>query len=225
MPRYSKNEMTVLLDEASVAHTVRRRVLIFVVAYNAERTIQQVVGRIPASLSQYDAEVLIIDDCSNDETFAKAHELRLNGNTRFPVTVLFNPVNQGYGGNQKIGFHYAIHNGFDFVALIHGHGQYAPECLTDLLLPLVRGEADAVLGSRMMERGAALKGGMPLYKYVGNKILTCIQNRVLRSSLTEFHSGYRLYSVAALASLPFDRNTNDFHFDTEILIQYLRAGL
>src|SRR5262249_34687529 len=118
-----------------------------------------------------------------------------------------------------------IHNGFDFVALIHGHGQYAPECLTDLLLPLVRGEADAVLGSRMMERGAALKGGMPLYKYVGNKILTCIQNRVLRSSLTEFHSGYRLYSVAALASLPFDRNTNDFHFDTEILIQYLRAGL
>src|SRR5262249_32932446 len=95
----------------------------------------------------------------------------------------------------------------------------------DLLLPLVRGEADAVLGSRMMERGAALKGGMPLYKYVGNKILTCIQNRVLRSSLTEFHSGYRLYSVAALASLPFDRNTNDFHFDTEILIQYLRAGL
>jgi glycosyltransferase involved in cell wall biosynthesis len=210
---------------SSLPGTRRRRVLIFIVAYNAERTIQQVVSRIPESLSQYDTEVLIIDDSSSDQTFARAHEVRLSGIAPFPITILFNPANQGYGGNQKIGFHYALRNGFDFVALIHGDGQYAPECLPELLLPLLHGEADAVLGSRILESGAALKGGMPLYKYGGNKILTWIQNRILRSSLSEFHSGYRLYSVPALDSLPFDRNTDDFHFDTEILIQYLRAGL
>jgi glycosyltransferase involved in cell wall biosynthesis len=203
----------------------KKKVLILVVAYNAERTIQQVVARIPESLLQYHTEVLIIDDSSPDQTFARAHDVQLNGNAPFRITVLFNPVNQGYGGNQKIGFQYAVQNGFDFVALIHGDGQYAPECLPELLLPLMNGEADAVLGSRMMERGTALKGGMPLYKYVGNKILTWIQNKLLRASLSEFHSGYRLYSVKALQTLPFDRNTNDFHFDTEIIIQHIRAGL
>jgi glycosyltransferase involved in cell wall biosynthesis len=213
-------------DEVSSLPGMRRmRVLIFIVAYNAERTIQQVVARIPEILAQYDTEILIIDDSSHDQTFSKAHDFRIQGNSRFPTTVLFNPVNQGYGGNQKIGFHYAIQNGFDVVAFLHGDGQYAPECLPELLLPLICGEADAVMGSRMMKRGSALKGGMPLYKYVGNTILTWTQNRLLKSRLTEFHSGYRLYSVAPLAALPFDRNTNDFHFDTEILIQFLRAGL
>lgn len=209
----------------SVVEHERKRVLILIVAYNAERTIQQVVARIPESLSQYHTEVLIIDDSSRDQTFARAHDVQLNGNAPFPITVLYNPVNQGYGGNQKIGFHYAVQNGFDFVALIHGDGQYAPECLPELLLPLMNGEADAVLGSRMMERGTALKGGMPLYKYVGNRILTWVQNTLLGTSLSEFHSGYRLYSVRALQTLPFERNTNEFHFDTEILIQHFRAGL
>ena len=86
--------------------------------------------------------------------------------------MLFNPLNQGYGGNQKIGYHYAINNGFDFVALVHGDGQYAPECLPSLLEPLRTMQADAVFGSRMMEKGAALRGGMPLYKWVGNKVLS-----------------------------------------------------
>ena len=201
----------------------KKRVLIFVVAYNAERTIQEVIRRIPASLGLYDTEVLIIDDSSADRTFDQAHDLERAGEGAFPLTVLHNPVNQGYGGNQKIGFHYAIENGFDIVALVHGDGQYKPECLPELLGPLVEEEADAVFGSRMMTRFAALKGGMPLYKYVGNKILTGLQNRLLKSSLTEFHSGYRLYSVAALKRIPFDRNTNDFHFDTEIIIQLYRA--
>ena len=156
------------------------RVLIFVVAYNAERTIQSVIQRIPESLSQYHTEILIIDDSSKDHTFQQAREME---SCPFPLTVLFNPVNQGYGGNQKIGFHYAIRKGFDIVALVHGDGQYAPECLPDLLQPLLAGEADAVFGSRMIAPGDALRGGMPLYKYVGNKILTKIQNRLLRSSL------------------------------------------
>jgi SAM-dependent methyltransferase len=202
-----------------------KRVLIFIVAYNAERTIQDVVRRIPASLACFDTEILIIDDSSRDDTFGRAHVLEKDAETQFPMTVLYNPVNQGYGGNQKIGFRYAIENRFDIVALVHGDGQYKPECLPDLLQPLLDEEADAVFGSRMMTRLGALKGGMPLYKYAGNKILTAIQNSLLHSSLSEFHSGYRLYSVDALKRIPFERNTNDFHFDTEIIIQFLRARL
>jgi glycosyltransferase involved in cell wall biosynthesis len=201
---------------------VRARVLIFIVAYNAERTIQSVLRRIPAELSEYDTRVLIIDDSSSDHTFERAREIE---EAPFPITVLFNPVNQGYGGNQKIGFHYAIREKFDFVALVHGDGQYAPERLPHLLQPLLAGEADAVFGSRMLEAGGARRGGMPFYKWIGNKILTRIQNRLLRTDLSEFHSGYRIYSVRALAGIPFAQNTNDFHFDTEIIIQFVRAGL
>ena len=201
---------------------VRARVLIFIVAYNAERTIQSVLRRIPAELSQHDTRVLIIDDSSSDATFERAREIE---EAPFPITVLFNPVNQGYGGNQKIGFHYAIRENFDYVALVHGDGQYAPERLPDLLQPLLAGEADAVFGSRMLASGGARRGGMPLYKWMGNRILTGIQNYLLRTSFSEFHSGYRIYSVRALAGIPFSQNTNDFHFDTEIIIQFLRAGL
>ena len=205
--------------------TSQTKVLVFVVAYNAERTIQHVLRRIPSALAQYDTEILIIDDCSRDRTFDLARQSAGEGEIPFPVTVLRNPENQGYGGNQKIGFQYAIRHGFDVVALLHGDGQYAPERLPELLEPLLDGEADAVFGSRMMSRFEALKGGMPLYKFLGNKILTSIQNFLLKSRLTEFHSGYRLYSVAALARVPFHLNTNDFHFDTEIILQFFRAGL
>jgi glycosyltransferase involved in cell wall biosynthesis/2-polyprenyl-3-methyl-5-hydroxy-6-metoxy-1,4-benzoquinol methylase len=203
----------------------KRKVLIFIVAYNAERTIRDVIRRIPASLLEHDTEILVIDDSSRDRTFDVAREFANEGGLRFPVTVLVNPVNQGYGGNQKIGFLYAIRKKFDVVALLHGDGQYAPEFLPELLKPLAAGEADAVFGSRMISRLGALKGRMPLYKYIGNRILTRIQNLLLRSGLSEFHSGYRLYSVGALERIPFERNTHDFHFDTEITIQLLRARL
>jgi glycosyltransferase involved in cell wall biosynthesis len=202
------------------------RVLVFVVAYNAERTIESVLSRIPASLAEhYEVEILAIDDASRDRTFEIGYQVKAAGSLSMPFRVLFNPINQGYGGNQKIGYHYAIKNDFDFVALVHGDGQYAPEALPDLLKPLTQGMTDAVFGSRMLSPGAALKGGMPLYKFVGNKILTWCQNRLLRSHFSEFHSGYRVYSVAALKRVPFDRNTNDFHFDTEIIIQLLIAGM
>jgi glycosyltransferase involved in cell wall biosynthesis len=200
-------------------------VLVFIVAYNAEKTISEVVGRIPKDLAAtYDLEVLIIDDASRDATFAESHSVSKGQHLRFPVRALFNPVNQGYGGNQKLGYHYAMEKGFDFVALLHGDGQYAPECLPRLLEPLRRGEADAVMGSRMLSGGGALKGGMPLYKFIGNKVLTWCENRLLRTNLSEFHSGYRVYSVEALRAIPFDRNSNEFHFDTEIIIQMLIAG-
>jgi glycosyltransferase involved in cell wall biosynthesis len=132
---------------------------------------RRVLVRIPSSLrDDYAIETLVIDDSSRDRTFEKSLELR-GAALPFPLHVLFNPVNQGYGGNQKIGYHFAIRNGFDFVALVHGDGQYAPECLPDLVRPLRDGQADAVFGSRMLQRGAALRGGMPFYKYVGNRIL------------------------------------------------------
>jgi len=195
-----------------------KRLLIFIVAYNAETTIEKVLSRIPASLLCDEVEVLIIDDSSKDDTFAKGLRYQRR-NCEFKITVLRTPENQGYGGNQKLGYRYAIDNGFDIVALIHGDGQYAPEKLPELLRPLLRAEADAVLGSRMIDKRAARRGGMPFYKWIGNQILTAFQNRILGTRLSEFHSGYRLYSTKALAQIPFERNTNDFHFDTEIIIQ------
>jgi glycosyltransferase involved in cell wall biosynthesis len=204
----------------------RQRLLVFIVAYNAEKTIQRTLRRIPERLlHDYEVEVLVIDDSSTDQTFPHGEALRRDATLPFPLTVLFNPENQGYGGNQKIGFHYAIQRGFDFVALIHGDGQYAPEYLTQLIEPLATRQADAVLGSRMLGKGDARRGGMPLYKFVGNRILTGLQNRLLRADLSEWHSGYRLYSTEALRQIPFQLNSNIFHFDTEIIIQLLLAGL
>jgi glycosyltransferase involved in cell wall biosynthesis len=201
------------------------RLLIFIVAYNAESTVTSVLRRIPPALTKAcDIEVLVIDDASPDETFESALEASNDGNLPFPVRILKNPINQGYGGNQKIGYWYALKNGFDYVALIHGDGQYAPESLPFLLEPLWNDQADAVFGSRMLQSGAALAGGMPLYKYIGNKILTRLQNFVLKTSFSEFHSGYRVYSVSCLREIPFQLNTNDFHFDTEIILQLLLAG-
>ncbi len=198
------------------------RVLIFIVAYFAETTILQVLARIPP-LSDYEVEVLIIDDGSTDATFALSDRLRASGDYPHKLTVLANPRNQGYGGNQKLGYRYALEHGFDHVVLLHGDAQYAPEALPDILAPLARGTADVVLGSRMLTPGAARRGGMPLYKWVGNKILTGYQNLVLRSRLAEFHTGYKAYTTAALRRIPFDLNSNVFHFDTEIIIQFLRA--
>lgn len=206
------------------AEVTKPRLLIFIVAYFAEQTIDKVIRRIPSSLlDTYDVEVLVIDDGSSDSTFLHGTRTSIDPNLPFSVTILYNPINQGYGGNQKLGYHYAAKMGFDFVALVHGDGQYAPEFLPDLIEPLRHGQADAVFGSRMMNPRDALRGGMPYYKFIGNRILTGLQNRILKSSLSEFHSGYRVYSVKALEDLPYDRNTNDFHFDTEIIIQLLLA--
>src|ERR1043166_7505569 len=135
-----------------------KRLLIFVVAYNAETTIEKVLRRIPRSLHREDIEVLVIDDSSADSTFARSVRYQQR-NSEFKLTVLRSPENQGYGGNQKLGYRYAIENNFDFVALIHGDGQYAPEKLPALLAPLLHGTADAVLGSAVPCRRGASKAG------------------------------------------------------------------
>jgi glycosyltransferase involved in cell wall biosynthesis len=205
---------------------MKQRLLIFIVAYNAETTLGAVLDCIPhVLLEEFELEVLAIDDASSDQTFKIGSALSHSGNLPFKFKVLVNPINQGYGGNQKLGYQYALKHGFDLVALLHGDGQYAPEALPQLIEPLRKNSADAVFGSRMLTPGAALRGGMPLYKFVGNKILTAVENALLGTSLSEFHSGYRVYSVSALRKIPFDRNTNDFHFDTEIIIQLVLAGL
>jgi glycosyltransferase involved in cell wall biosynthesis len=202
------------------------KVLVFVVSYNAEAFIASVLDRIPDTVwhnDTYDIEVLIIDDQSQDKTFYRAHEW----SARYPdlkIAVLYNPVNQGYGGNQKIGYHYAIENGFDAVVLLHGDGQYAPEYLDGMIRPIISGEADVVFGSRMLNRFDALRGKMPLYKWLGNQVLTFVQNVILGSSLSEFHTGYRAYSVPALKRVPFAFNSDYFDFDTDIIIQMLDTG-
>ncbi|HUR35893.1 MAG TPA: bifunctional glycosyltransferase/class I SAM-dependent methyltransferase [Vicinamibacterales bacterium] len=199
------------------------RLLAFVIAYYAESTLTRVLDRIPRSIfDEYDCEILVIDDASADRTFdiGRAYQ---QAHPEIRMHVLRNEFNQGYGGNQKVGYAFAIGEGFDFVAMVHGDGQYAPEELPRLVAPVRDGVADAVFGSRMMTRLGALRGGMPLYKYLGNRILSRLQNLLLKTRLTEFHSGYRVYSVAALKKLAFPLNSNVFHFDTEIIIQLLNA--
>lgn len=199
------------------------KVLILIVSYHAEQFIQAVLNRIPDDVWQsdrFDTEVLIIDDQSPDGTFDRAVDYARQ--SRKPnITVLYNPKNQGYGGNQKIGYHYAIDHAFDAVVLLHGDGQYAPEHLPAMIAPLLDGTADVVLGSRMLNRSDALRGKMPFYKWVGNQILTFCQNKLLGSNLAEFHTGYRAFRVSALASIPFQRNSDYFDFDTDILIQLM----
>ncbi len=202
----------------------RARLAVFVIAYSAEATLQRVLERIPQeTFERFDCEILVVDDASTDRTFEIGHDYR-QAHPEIRMTVLRNELNQGYGGNQKVGYVWAIKNGFDFVAMVHGDGQYAPEELPRLMQPLVDGEADAVFGSRMTTAFGALEGGMPLYKWVGNRILTAAQNAMLRTHLSEFHSGYRIYSTRALQRVPFRLNSNDFHFDTEIIIQLLNAA-
>lgn len=199
------------------------RVLILIVSYHAEQFIQAVLNRIPDDIWQndrFETEILIIDDQSPDRTFDRAVDYARQSN-KPNITILYNPKNQGYGGNQKIGYHYAIEKGFHAVVLLHGDGQYATEHLPAMIAPLLDGTADVVLGSRMLNRSDALRGKMPLYKWVGNQILTFCQNRLLGSNLAEFHTGYRAFRVSALASIPFQRNSDYFDFDTDILIQLM----
>ena len=202
---------------------MNKKLLIYVVAFNHEKFIEKVLDRIDDKIfEKYETEILINDDSSDDDTLKIINDYKKkNIEKKCKITILSNPDNLGYGGNQKIGYHYAIKNQYDFVALVHGDGQYAPELLDDLIEDMMQKNADAVFGSRMLIKGGALKGSMPLYKYIGNKILTFFQNKILSANLSEFHSGYRVYTVNSLKKIPFHLNSNDYPFDTEIIIQLL----
>ena len=206
-------------DEPDKAFNYGKRIGILIVAYNALTTLSKVLRRIPQAVWRNIEEVAIFDDASQDETYELAVGFKtLSENTK--LTVIRNERNLGYGGNQKAGYRYFLERGFDIVVLLHGDGQYAPEVLADLYHPIAAGRADAVFGSRMLkDYGGPLKGGMPLYKYLGNRVLTTFENRALGMKLSEFHSGYRAYNLKAIKHLSLDRTTDDFHFDTEIIIK------
>lgn len=199
------------------------RIGILVVAYNAEATLRSVLQRIPPDIMAKVEEIFVFDDASGDQTYQVGVEYQ----QRLPddkLRIFRNLVNLMYGGNQRRGYQYAIERGLDIVVLLHGDGQYAPEVMQELLTPLESGQADMVMGSRMMVPGAALQGNMPLYKYLGNKVLTWLENTLSGTHLSEFHSGYRAYSVHALRSIPLEQLTTNWHFDTQIILEFLKRG-
>ncbi len=199
------------------------RIGILVVAYNAAGTLAGVLDRIPEDFRPRITTVLIGDDASSDSTHLVAMGYQQIA-PDLPIVAVRHEENRGYGGNQKWGYRWAIEHDLDVVVLLHGDGQYAPEMLPEMVAPILAGEAEAVFGSRMLDEGAARRGGMPLYKYVGNRILTTVQNAAAGTALSEWHSGYRAYSVRALADVPFESNSDDFDFDTEIILQMVEAG-
>ena len=200
-----------------------KRIGILVVAYNAATTLAQTLDRIPPDFRPQVTGVLVGDDHSQDSTYLVGLGYQQT-TTDLPVEIVRHPQNLGYGGNQKEGYRWAIEQGLDIVVLLHGDGQYAPELLPEMVAPQRADEADAVFGSRMLEPGRARQGGMPLYKYVGNKILTRVENALAGLELSEWHSGYRAYAVNTLRDLPFERNSDDFDFDTQIIVQLKEAG-
>ena len=194
---------------------------VLIVAFNAQETLTKVLDRIPSDFVKQIDAILVCDDASTDDT----HKVGLSyqSKSQLPLTIVRHENNLGYGGNQKTGYQWALEKNLDLVVLLHGDGQYAPEYLPQMVEPIVSGRADVVFGSRMITQGGARQGGMPLYKFVGNKILTTLQNRLAKVSLTEWHSGYRAYSVASLRRINFLKNSDYFDFDSQIILQMIGA--
>ncbi len=226
------------INERALQVLEEQRVAVFIVAYNAERHIEKVLRRIPEWVAERLTEIYVLDDSSTDKTFATVQQV--DWPRRFaPLRIFRTPYNQGYGGNQRLGYLYAIEQGFDIVVLLHGDGQYAPEALPHILAPYAAApdatsaaasnatsdeRPAAVFGSRFLTAGGAIKGGMPLYKFFGNRVLTWMQNRLLNTRLSEMHSGYRSYRTEVLKQVPFTHNSLNFSFDADIIVQLHAAG-
>ena len=208
-----------LQNERALADNHHKRIGILVVTSNAVTTLSKVLKRITPEVWENVEEIAVFDDASQDHTYELA--MGLKSLRQLPkLQVLSHSSSLGYGGNQKSGYRYFIDKGFDVVVLLHGDGKYAPEILSRLYQPIVEGKADAVVGTRMTPTyGGPLRGGMPLYKYIGTRLLTAFQNRTLGMRLSDFHTGYRAYNLHALKKIYFDNMTDDFHFDTEMLIK------
>lgn len=198
------------------------KIAIYIPAYNAGRTLPLVLDRIPEDVKNRVEEIFIVDNASHDNTYLIAVGYK-NEKGVHNLNIIRNERNLGYGGSQKVAYRYAIDKGYDAVVMLHGDAQYAPEKIAYLLEPFDKGEADMVFGSRMA--GLPLKGGMPLHRYLGNKFLTAVENLVLDWNLSEYHSGFRVFSCAALRKIPFHLCSDDYHFDTEILVQFKLRGL
>jgi glycosyltransferase involved in cell wall biosynthesis len=188
------------------------KVVVIMPAYNAEQTLERTYADIPKDLVDH---IILVDDHSRDNTVAIAKTLDMQ--------VIVHKKNLGYGGNQKTCYQAALDNQADIVVMIHPDYQYDATKISELIAPIVRGECDAVFGSRILNHGA-IKGGMPLYKYWGNRFLTGIENLILRQHLSEYHTGLRAYSSQLLRSLHLELNSDDFVFDTEIIVQAVALG-
>ena len=181
-------------------------------AYEATRTIPAVAAEIPVHAAD---RALLVDDASHDETSAVA--------LAHGFDVIRHPQNRGYGGSQKTGYARALLDGADVIVMVHADGQYAPGLVPEMVAPILAGEADMVIGSRLL-RDRAIAGGMPRWKWLGNRMLTGIENRAFGVELSEYHTGYRAFSSDLLRSIPFLRNSDDFVFDQEIFAQVLARG-
>ena len=189
-----------------------KKLIVIMPAYNAEKTLRTTYEELP---HEYVDEVILVDDYSKDDTSKIAQELG--------IKTIMHTENKGYGGNQKTCYREAILHGADIVVMVHPDYQYSPRLVTAIASMIASGHYDIVLGSRILG-GTALKGGMPLYKYIANRFLTFIENMALGVKLSEYHTGFRAFTRTVLETLPLDENSDDFVFDSEMLVQAVYFG-
>lgn len=189
-----------------------QRLIVVMPAYNAENTLIQTYFELD---HEYVDEVILVDDASNDKTVEISR--------RLGIRTIIHPMNKGYGGNQKTCYKEALQRGADIVVMLHPDYQYSPRLVTPMAFMISSGHYDIVLGSRILG-GEALKGGMPLYKYIANRALTFIQNLAIKVKLSEYHTGLRAFSKLVLETLPLEENSDDFIFDNEMLLQAVAFG-
>jgi glycosyltransferase involved in cell wall biosynthesis len=188
-----------------------QKIVVVMPAYNAEATLERTVAEIPPLVD----EVILVDDGSQDRTSALSRKLGLR--------TISHPRNRGYGGNQKTCYREALQRGADIVVMVHPDFQYTPKLVPSLAHCIASGLFDVALGSRILG-GRALQGGMPLYKYVANRLLTAVENLLLWEKLSEYHTGYRAFSRKVLLTLPLEENDDDFAFDNQMLVQAVHFG-
>ena len=189
-----------------------KQIVVVLPAYNAGKTLEQTLRDVPPGIVD---QFLLVDDASQDDTVAQAK--------RLGIPCLIHSCNRGYGGNQKTCYAEAVRMGADIVIMLHPDYQYSPKLIGAMAWLVASEEFDVVLGSRILGTGA-LKGGMPYYKYVANRFLTALENVLLGIKLSEYHTGYRAFSRQVLETLPYERNSEDFVFDNEMLVQAVAFG-
>lgn len=197
------------------------KLAIFIPSRNTASTISSVIDRIPASVKKRAAEIFVIDNASSDGTVAVVKDYKKKKRMK-NLTVLVNEKNIGYGGSQKRAYSRCIEMGYDIVVMLHSDGQYPPEMIPQLIRPIEEGKADFVFGSRI---STAIRGRMPLWRYLGNRLITALQNLIMGTHFTEFHSAFRAYNVHALARVPFRNGSNNYHIDTDLLVLFKAFGL
>ena len=202
-----------ILKPAEALPPRKHKIIAVLPAYNAERTLAATVADFPAGSVD---EILLVDDGSKDNTVAIAREMGL--------TVIVHEKNTGYGGNQKTCYRYCLEHGADIVVMIHPDYQYDARTIPHAVGMIELGICDVILGNRVRSRAEALKCGMPWWKYVSNRGLTAFENLMLGQNLGEFHSGFRVYRRQVLETIPFERNSDDFVFDTQFLVQAVHFG-